>query len=257
MSLSVVMPVYNEQEIIEKVVRGIYKKIVSKIPDSEFIIVNDCSTDNTLRILNKLSKELKKIRIITPAKNGGHGKAIRLGFLKAKKEWVFHIDSDNEYDPSDYWKLEKLKGQYDIILGHRKNRQDPLHRLILTRGVRLMNFILFGSLIKDTNSAFKLMNRKALHHVLSMLPDDGFTYTVLISLMARHLGYRITEIPVRHFGRKTGKCSILGWKLTKGVIRNMKELVQLRARAWKLPKNEYQKAQEIRNIIDIADQQSN
>ena len=147
MSLSVVMPVYNEQEIIEEVVRGIYGKIVSKIPDSEFIIVNDCSTDSTLSILKKLGRELGKIRVITPKKNGGHGKAIRLGFLNAKKDWVFHIDSDNEYEPAEYWKLDELKGKYDIILGYRKQRKDPLNRLITTMLARLVNFLLFGSLI--------------------------------------------------------------------------------------------------------------
>jgi len=247
MSLSVVMPVYNEQEIIEEVVRSVYKKIVSRIPDSEFIIVNDCSTDSTLKILEKLSKELKKIRIITPQKNGGHGKSIRLGFLNAEKEWVFHIDSDNEYDPDEYWKLDKLKGKYDIILGYRKDRHDPLHRLILTRCARAVNFLLFGSLIRDTNSAFKLVNRKALQHIISNLPEDAFAYSIMITLMAKNLKYRITEIPVTHFGRKTGTCHYLGWKLMKGVIRGGMDNVKLRIRALKLPSSEYIKAKEIRN----------
>ena len=249
MSLSVVMPVYNEQEIIEEVIRSIYRKIVSKIPDSEFIIVNDRSTDNTLNILKKLSRELKKIRIITPEKNGGHGKAIRLGFLNAKKDWIFHIDSDAEYDPSEFWKLDELKGKYDIILGYRKRRKDPLNRLVTTRLARLVNFILFGSLIKDTNSAFKLMNRKVLHHIISVLPDDAFAYSILISIMGRHLGYRIMEIPVTHFGRKAGKRHYIGWKLMKGVFRGGKDMLSLRAVSLRIPKEDYKKAEEIRKGI--------
>ena len=172
-----------------------------------------------------------------------------MGFLKAKKDWVFHIDSDNEYDPSDYWKLDKLKEKYDIILGYRKKRHDPLHRLILTRCVRLVNFILFGSLIKDSNSAFKLMNRKALHHILRLLPDDGAFYTILISIFGRNLKYRIVEIPVTHFGRKTGKCHLLGWRLIKTVIRGLKEMVLLRINTIRLSKHEYKIAEEIRNSI--------
>jgi len=252
MSLSVVMPVYNEEAIIEQVVRSVYSSIVSRIPDSEFIIVNDCSTDNTLKILKKLNKELKKIRIITPAKNGGHGKSIRLGFINAKKDWVFQIDSDNEYNPAEYWKLDKLKGEYDIILGYRKNRQDPLQRLILTRAARLVNFLLFGSLIKDTNSAFKLMNRKALHHIIKLLPDDAFAYSILISIMGRNLGYRITEIPVTHYGRKMGKRHYIGWKLIKGVVRGGTDMLALRMRAFKLPKEEYRKAKEIMRSIPVS-----
>ena len=249
MSLSVVMPVYNEQEIIEEVVRGIYGKIVSKIPDSEFIIVNDCSTDSTLSILKKLGRELGKIRVITPKKNGGHGKAIRLGFLNAKKDWVFHIDSDNEYEPAEYWKLDELKGKYDIILGYRKQRKDPLNRLITTRLARLVNFLLFGSLIKDTNSAFKLMNRKALHHIISVLPNDAFAYSILTSIMGRHLGYRITEIPVTHFGRKAGKHHYIGWKLMKGVFRGGWDMLSLRAKSFRLPGEEHSKAEKIRKGI--------
>lgn len=249
MSLSVVMPVYNEQDIIGEVVKSVYDKIVSKVDDSEFIIVNDCSTDDTLQILEKLGKKLKKIRIITPYKNGGHGKSIRLGFLSAKKDWVFHIDSDNEYNPEEYWKLDKLKGQYDIILGYRKNRHDPLHRLILTRCARAVNFILFGSLVKDTNSAFKLVNRKALHHIISLLPEDAFAYSILISVMGRNLGYRVTEIPVTHLGRKTGKRHYLGWKLIKGVMRGGMDMVKLRMRALALPSGEYKKAELIRNSL--------
>lgn len=102
MSLSVVMPVYNEQDIIEVVINSVYSNIISKIHESEFMIVNDCSTDNTLSILKKLSKKLDKIKIITTAENGGHGKAIHLGFLNAKKDWVFQIDGDNQFDPADY-----------------------------------------------------------------------------------------------------------------------------------------------------------
>jgi len=252
MSLSVVMPVYNEQAIIEEVVTSVYKNIVSKVPDSEFIIVNDCSTDDTLSILKKLNKRFKRIRVVTPAKNGGHGKSIRLGFLETKKDWVFHIDSDNEYDPAEYWKLEKLKREYDIILGYRKKRHDPPHRLILTRAARLINFLLFGSLIKDANSAFKLMDRKALHHVISLLPDDAFSYSILVSIMARNLKYRITEVPVTHFGRKTGKRHYLGLRLIKGVIRGGTDMLSLRIRMWKLPLSEYKKAEEIRKGIPAA-----
>ncbi len=247
MSLSVVMPVYNEQEIIEQVVRDINKKIVSKIPDSEFIIVNDCSTDNTLSILQKLSKEVKKMRIITPSKNGGHGKAIRLGFLNAKKDWVFHTDSDNEFELSDFWKLYETKDNYDLVLGQRKHRQDPLHRLVTTRFARLTNFVLFGSLIKDSNSSFKLMKKNALQHILSILPEDGAFYTILISIMARNLNYRIIEIPVKHYGRKTGTCHLNASRLSKEMYRGIKDMLSLRMKAWNLPETEYKMAEEIRN----------
>lgn len=245
MSLSVVVPVYNEQDIIEVVVRSVYNNIISKIKDSELIIVNDCSTDNTPNILKKLNKKIKKIRIITPAKNGGHGKAIRLGFENSKKEWVFHIDSDNQFNPSEYWKLDRLKNSYDIILGYRKRRHDAMHRLVITRIVRLINLVLFGITIKDTNSAFKLMRRSTLRHVLTIIPKNAFAPSIMISVLAKKLGYRVKEIEVTHFPRKTGKVSILGLNLIKVCLRGAKEMFLLRLKTLYLPKKNYEKAQQI------------
>jgi|TARA_Y100000310_G_scaffold38777_1_gene36284 glycosyltransferase involved in cell wall biosynthesis len=247
MSLSVVIPVYNEQEIIEKVVRNINQQIISKIPDSEVIIVNDCSTDNTLSILQKLSKEFKKIKIITPSKNGGHGKSIRLGFLNAKKDWVFHIDSDNQFDPKEYWKLDKFKSKYDYVYGYRKKRYDPVHRKILTTSLRFSNLVIFGTFMKDTNSAFKLINNKALQHILSIVPENAFAPSIMITLLAKKLGYRIKLVGVTHFQRKTGEVSIQGGKLAKVCLSGAKDMLKFRIKTLILSSNEFRKAKQIRN----------
>ena len=230
MSLSVVVPVYNEEDIIELVVVSIHKNIISKIKDSELIIVNDRSTDNTLSILEKLSKKLDKIRIITPAKNGGHGKAIRLGFLNSKKDWVFHIDSDNQFNPADYWKLDKYKDDYDYIYGYRKKRHDPFHRKALTSMVRLTNLIFFGTFMKDSNSAFKLIKNKALQRILRIVPEDAFAPTIMITLLAKKLNYRIKRIGITHYPRKTGKVSIQGIKFAKVCLRGAKDMLKFRLR---------------------------
>lgn len=245
MSVSVVIPVYNEQEVIEEVVNSIYKNIISKVPDSEFLIVNDSSTDDTPNILKRLSKKYKKIRVINNLKNMGYSRTVRRGYREAKKDWVFNMGSDNEHDTAEFWKLDKLKNDYDIVLGQRKNRKDPLHRLITTRLARLVNFLLFGSLIVDSNSGFKLTNRRALHQIMELLPDDAFSYDMLVTMMARYLGYKMKEVPVTHYGRQSGKCHYLGWKLVKGVLQGGMDMVDLRIRAFNLPKSEFNKAKEI------------
>ena len=246
MSLSVVVPVYNEQDIIEVVIRSIHNNITSKIKDSELIVVNDCSTDDTLSVLHKLSKDIKEMRIITPAKNGGHGKAIRLGFLNAKKDWVFHIDSDNQFDPAEYWKLDQFKDKYDLILGYRKKRYDPIHRMIITSMVRLMNLLFFGTFIKDSNSAFKLINNKVLQHILTMVPEDAMVPTIMITLLTKQLGYRIKLVGITHFPRKTGKVSIQGLKLAKICYRGAMDNIKFRIKTLLLPRDVYKKASQIR-----------
>jgi len=252
MSLSVVLPVYNEQDVIELVVRSVYKSIISKIEDSELILVNDCSTDNTLSILKKLSKELKKIRIITPAKNGGHGKSIRLGFLNAKKEWGFHMDSDNQFDSKEYWKLNKFKDKYDYIYGYRKKRHDPMLRKALTASLRFSNLLFFGTFMKDTNSAFKLINNKVLQHMISLVPEDTPTPTIMMTLLAKKLKYRIKLVGVKHFQRQTG-VSIHGWKLAKGFFRGVMDMLQFRIKMHMFSKDEFKKARQIRINIGTSD----
>ena len=246
MSLSVVIPVYNEQDIIEVVVKSVYNNIISRVDDSELIIVNDCSTDNTLKILQKLAKRLKKIRIITPFKNGGQGKAIRLGFLNAKKEWVFQIDSDNQFNPLEYWKLDKFRGDYDYIYGYRMKRNDPPHRKMLTAMLRLTNLVLFGTFIKDSNSAFKLIKNSALRQILRILPEDAFAPTILITLLAKKLKYRIKLVGVSHRERKTGKVSIQGMKLAKVCLRGARDMLKFRIKTLVLPENEFRIAQQIK-----------
>ncbi len=249
MSLSVVMPVYNEQDIIEAVVSSVYKNIISKIKDSELIIVNDCSTDNTLRILQKLSKKLDKIRIITPHKNGGHGKSVRLGFLNAKKDWVFSIDSDNQFNPADYWKLDRHKGKYDYIYGYRKKRNDPMHRKVITSMIRLANLVFFGTFIKDSNSAFKLINNNALQQILSLVPEDAFAPSIMITLLAKRLNYRIKLVGIVHYARKTGKVSIQGRKLAKVCFRGAKDMLKFRLKTLILQKKEFDMSHKIRMHI--------
>jgi glycosyltransferase involved in cell wall biosynthesis len=245
MSLSVVIPVYNEEGIIEKIVRNIYKEIISKVPDSEFIIINDCSTDKTPIILKKLSKGLKKIRVITPSRNSGHGKSIRLGFMNAKKGWVFQMDSDGQFDPKDYWKLDRFKGKYDYTYGYRIKRHDPMHRKIITSTIRIFNLIFFGTFIKDSNSGFKLIRNKALKQIIRMIPEDAFAPTIMITLLARKLGYRIKLVGITHQHRKTGKASSRGWKLLKVCFRGAKELFRFRMKMFKIPEKEFKLAHKI------------
>ncbi|HEY7534694.1 MAG TPA: glycosyltransferase family 2 protein, partial [Thermodesulfobacteriota bacterium] len=131
--VSVVMPVFNEEGIIEKTVRDFYSEIVLSIPGSEMVVVDDCSTDKSPEILKKLAEELSFIRVLKPDKNGGHGKALRLAFENVKCDLVFHTDSDYQNDPKDFWKLYTEIRENDLVIGYRAVRHDPLPRLVITR----------------------------------------------------------------------------------------------------------------------------
>ena len=183
MTVSVVIPVYNEEKCIEKVVRGYYQEVISRIPDSEFIVVNDCSTDSTSQVLENLSKELPLLKVIKPETNSGHGKALRLGFKNAKKAFVFYTDSDDCFNPKDFWKLYDVRDKKTLISGYRVNRDDPLARLILTRIIRYFIVVVFGVHIKDSNCPFKLIKKDALGDILKTVPEEVKAPFIIISII--------------------------------------------------------------------------
>lgn len=227
-SVSVVIPCFNEEEAIENAVRSCYDEIVSKIDDSELVVVDDCSTDNTSRILLRLMNKFPKLRVIKPDKNGGHGKAVRLGYEAAKKDWVFQTDSDNQFEFQDFWKLYSCKDRHNFILGIRQNRNDPLHRLMLARIVRLTNQVLFGTKINDANCPFRLIEKQTLHSLIEAINKDAVAPNILLSILAKKKGVQIKEVPVLHHKRKTGKVSIANLKLLKICIKGFKQLLELR-----------------------------
>ncbi len=224
MGVSLVMPAYNEEGCIEAVVKKYHAEVISKLDQAEFIVVDDCSTDRTWEILKRLSNEYG-ILVIRPPRNGGHGKAVRLGLAQAKYDVIFQSDSDDQNDPHDFWELYRKLPEYDYVIGYRQTRHDPLHRLVITRIVRFLSWLLYGYWIKDSNSPFKVLKKKVLDEVLPAVPPDTFAPSILIAYMAKATGFKVAEVPVKHLPRTTGKVSIMGWKLFKICCRCVEEFI--------------------------------
>lgn len=227
MQLSVVMPVYNEEECIEEVVRSIDREIVSKLESCEFIVVDDGSRDGTARVLERMKSSMPRLRVLTQVPNQGHGPAIRRGFEEASGEFVFHIDSDNQFEVEEFWRFWELRADADLILGYRRVRHDPLHRLILTRIVRALLLVLFGSYLRDSNVPFKLIRAERLRELLAAIPPDAFAPSILIAGLAALRGLRLHQLPVTHLPRLTGQCSIVRWKLLRSCCLSAWQLLRL------------------------------
>jgi len=225
MSVSIVMPCYNEAEIIEKVIRTWYGEVIFKIHDSEMIIVDDCSSDNTHNILKRLSSEFSKLKVLKTAVNSGHGRTTRAGYEAATKEWIFQVDSDNQFEAHEFWKLYALKDKYDFILGFRKKRQDSITRLILAKTIPFMNFLLFQIWIKDANCPFRLIKKEVLDRFIELIDKESLAPNIMMSILAKKKRIRMMEVPVTHRKRKTGVVSIVNWKLIWFSLKGFKELV--------------------------------
>jgi dolichol-phosphate mannosyltransferase len=211
--VTLVMPAYNEADVIEASVREWHEEVVDRLPGSEILVVDDCSADLTPLILQRLSRELAGVRFVRAERNGGHGNALRLGFQHAAQEYVFQTDSDRQHLPSDFWNLWNKRAFYDFVFGVRTSRADGRFRVFITRTMRLVNFILWGVWISDANCPFKLMRRDALLAVLEKVPRGSFIPMVMVSILSRRMGFNTAEVPVAHLARKAGSQSL------KGVLR--------------------------------------
>jgi glycosyltransferase involved in cell wall biosynthesis len=227
--VSIVMPAYNEAEIIEKTVRDWYEEVISRMPDAELIVVNDRSTDNTGEVLAWLAQELPSLHTLTPEKNGGHGKALRYGLDRARKGWVFQTDSDQQHLPSDFWKVWDQRDSNDFVLGVRSTRADGPVRVVITTVMRLANFVLWGLWIRDANCPFKLMRRDPMEKVLRRIPRDSFIPMVMLSVLCRKMNYRVAEVVVQHLPRRGGEQSLSGlWTWIKVGLRCLRQLLSWR-----------------------------
>lgn len=226
--VSIVMPVYNEEAIIERTVRDYHAEVIRKLPGSEMIIVDDCSTDESPAILRRLAGELGDIDILRPEKNGGHGRALRRGYENASRELIFHTDSDYQFEPREFWKLYERMGANDLVSGYRAVRHDPFPRHAVSYMLRLSNIVLFGFDIRDANSPFKIVREDCLRECLRAMDPEAFAPSVLLAVTARRKGYRTEEVPVTHLPRLTGAGSIRKLRLIRACLRSLRESISLR-----------------------------
>lgn len=206
-SLSAFLLCYNDESTIAGLLRTLDTKLQAIRDDYsievELLVVNDGSTDTSQSVLSALIQELPHLRIITHAHNQGYGAAVQSGFRMASKEFVFYTDGDGQYDPAAVETLYRaLTGEVDVVQGYKKQRHDPLHRIVLgdlyRRGVRL----LLQLKTRDINCDCRLI-RRALWLELSPSERGGAIGLEMVTKLER-CGAVFAEVPVDHYERASG-----------------------------------------------------
>jgi dolichol-phosphate mannosyltransferase len=208
--VSIVIPAWNEEDIIERCLRQWFDEVLVKIPFSEIVIVDDCSSDRTAMIADNLVTAMSGVRCIRSTKNTGHGPALRTGFDHASQPFIFQTDSDLQITPSDFWRLWEKRNEAEFILGTRSRRADGVFRLAISCSMLIINATMWGLWIRDANCPFKLMRREALNVVLADIPRDCFAPMVLVSVLSRKMGFHVLEVEVDHLARNGGTQSLKG-----------------------------------------------
>jgi glycosyltransferase involved in cell wall biosynthesis len=205
MSISAVLPAYNEEAIIERTVRHVAGVLSRLTSDFEVIVTNDGSRDGTgdvLRDLQAAAPELH-LRVVTHDRNRGYGAALASGFDAATKDLVFLTDGDKQFDVTELGQfLPEMDADTDLVIGWRRNRADPPMRKLNALGWKVLVNALFGYTARDVDCAFKLFRRRVWQSLT--VHARGATFSAEFLIKARRLGFRVKELPVSHLPRTAG-----------------------------------------------------
>ena len=200
--LSVVIPIYNEEENVDPLYREIAAAVDGKYKDFEIIFINDGSVDRSFHQLKTLNQEDPRVKIINFRKNFGQSTAISAGFDYCKGDIVVTLDGDMQNDPADIPLIvEKVMEGYDIVNGWRKNRKDKLFTKKIPSffGNKLISFITRVKL-HDYGCTLRGFKREVVKNL--KLYGEMHRY---IPAIASRMGIKSIEVPVNHRARKFGK----------------------------------------------------
>lgn len=225
-NLAVVMPVYNEEEIVKSVIEKWCLELDKLNIDYKLLAYNDGSKDNSGKILEEIASSNPKVICINK-ENQGHGPTV----IKSYKDnaadctWILQIDSDNEMEPEYFNRLWEKRNNYDFLLGRRENRQQPLSRKILSAASRLCVRLFYGKGAWDVNSPYRLMRSEAFIEYFQQIPSSVFSPNLMISGITAKKKLRFYETPIPCQGRQTGEVSIQKMTILKAAFKSIFEII--------------------------------
>jgi glycosyltransferase involved in cell wall biosynthesis len=208
--VSVVMPVYNEQDTIEEILSRVAAVPVRK----EIIVVDDCSTDGTRAMLAGLQERLG-FRLFLQARNQGKGAALRRGFAEVAGDVVIIQDADLEYSPEEYPELISLirEGRADAVYGSRflgRHRVFLFTHYLGNRLLTLLTNVLYNTMLTDMETCYKVMRTEVLRSFA--LRSNGFGIEPELTAKIFKRGFRVYEVPITYDGRGYDEGKKITWR---------------------------------------------
>ncbi len=225
-SLSVVLPIYNEAEAIRETIEQTLRGVAAQVSDFELILVNDGSTDATGAILASFAAD-PRVRVVTHERNQGYGAALVDGFAAATKALTFFTDSDGQFAIADLSRLLPFIDEYDAVIGYRQARQDSWLRKLNAWGWKVVVRLALGVRARDIDCAFKLLRTSFLR--CYPLETRGAMINAELLYKLRRAGCTWCEVSVRHFPRQGGRATGANPRV---ILRAFRELF-FYARTWR------------------------
>lgn len=214
MKLSIIIPVFNEKETLAEIVRQV-KVLSLKRVRKEIIIVDDCSTDGTRKVLEGIKDKNRRFKVIFRDTNGGKGAAVRSGLMEATGDYVIIQDADLEYDPKDIIRLIKpiLEGKAEVVYGSRftgEHKNMFFWHMVGNKLLSLVTNVLYNTTLSDMEVCYKLFPREMVKP--GQLKENRWGFDPEITTRILKKGVRIYEIPISYSGREFEEGKKISWK---------------------------------------------
>lgn len=199
MKISVILPVYNEEESLKEILPKIFSAVGN---DAEIIVINDGSTDNSAAVACQY-----KARVINNPYNMGNGAAVKRGIRQATGDVIILMDADGQHQPKDISKLLKELGDFDMVIGSRVNSAQLWYRKFANDIYNFLASYVSGAKIDDLTSGFRAFKRNKAIKFLYLLPNT-FSYPSTLTLAFIKAAYPVKFIPIDVLPRQKGKSKI-------------------------------------------------
>jgi glycosyltransferase involved in cell wall biosynthesis len=204
--ISVVVPVYNEEENLPVLIPQIAEVLRPLAETYEMIFVDDGSTDGSLRILKEMTSHHPQIHILAFKENCGETAAGAAGLKEAGGEVVITLDADLQNDPKDIPTMLEYLKDYDMVTGWRQKREDSWVKRITSKIANKIRNWLSGETIRDSGCTFRAYKRECLQNLKLYKGMHRFMPTLV-----KMEGFRVIEIPIAHHPRKFGVSKYTTW----------------------------------------------
>lgn len=213
-SVSVVIPLYNEDESLAELHQEITEVCQLRYKTYEMIFIDDGSTDQSMSVLQNLSQKDPCVKVIQFRRNYGKSEALAAGFEAATGDFVVTMDADLQDDPAEIPNLiESLENGFDLVSGWKKHRHDPLSKRLPSKLFNKVTSLLTGIKIHDFNCGLKMYRNEVIKSV--RVYGEMHRY---IPALAKWEGFRVTERIINHRPRKFGKTKFGMSRFTNGLF---------------------------------------